>query len=107
MDPRGVRTPWPFDKKSPREPWKVGTLKVDFGMFRQINRPSRRHQRIPEGQIYPFSLREVYGSSGSRFWRRLTFSAESLDFGGLPGGPGHSRKVGEAPGQKLKKVDKS
>ena len=49
------------------DPWKVGTLKVDFGMFRQINRPSRRHQRIPEGQICPFSLREVCGSSGSRF----------------------------------------
>ena len=27
-------------------------------------------------------------------------------FGGVPDGPGHSRKVGEGPGQKLKKVEK-
>ena len=32
--------------------------------------------------------------------------AESLDFWVVPGGPGHSGKVREGPGQKLKKVKK-
>ena len=40
------------------------------------------------------------------FDKKSTHFAESLDFWVLPDGPGHSRKVREAPGQKLKKVEK-
>ena len=38
------------------------------------------------------------------FDKKFPNLAESLDFWVVPGGPGHSGKVREAPGQKLKKI---